>query len=46
MIQKGMGTEDIQDQIDREAEHLMKQYNEGRKYINYSGDMETIFDND
>jgi hypothetical protein len=46
MIKKGMGTEDIQDQIDREAEHLMKQYNEGRKYIHYSGDMESIFDND
>ena len=46
MIKKGMGTEDIQDQIDREAEHLMKQYNEGRKYIHYSRDMESIFDND
>ena len=46
MIKKGMGTEDIQDQLEREAEHLMKQYNEGRKYIHYSGDMESIFDND
>ena len=46
MIQKGMGKDDIEDQLEREAEHLMKQYNEGRTRVNYSRDMETILDND
>lgn len=46
MIKKGMHKENIEDQLEREAEHLMNQYNEGEKYIQYSRDMETIFDND
>ena len=46
MIQKGMYKEDIEDQLEREAEHLMEQYSRNVRPLQYSRDMETIFDND
>ena len=46
MIQKGMHKEDIEDQLEREAEHLMEQYGRNVRPLQYSRDMETIFDND
>ena len=46
MIQKGMVAEDIEDQLEREAEHLMDQYGRNIRPLQYSRDMEAIFGND